>query len=265
MADLDFDSLYAEVVKPTAKKPTEAKPAEVKTEVKADVITRAAARPVQRTTGATTPSKPPPPAEAYGPPSPSGTFTPEMYDQAMDAFERGAQEGLREYRERPSGKRSNEEKLKALVVNNATLPLRAGATAVEYAAGKAGEARDAWKTSETGQAYDRMLQADKDRWARADEAAKRRLEQRPEEKADVDLLLTAKRVPRTSLVERAASAPTVIDMSGDVVKENGKPMAPKGKSAKQKLLDAGVDPAYVNDPGFSEETAAQVALEMGLR
>jgi hypothetical protein len=190
-----------------------------------------------------------------------------MYDQAMDAFERGAREGLREYRERPSGKQSNEEKLKTLVVNNATLPLRAGATAVEYAAGKAGDVRDAWKGSETGQAYDRMLQADKDRWARADEATKKRLEQRPAERTDVDLLLTAKRVPRTNLVERAAAPPgsTVIDMSGDVVTENGKPMASKGKSAKQKLIDAGVDPALVNDPGFSEETAAQVASEMGLR
>lgn len=231
MADLDFDSLYVEVVKPTAKKtskPVEAKPAEAKpAEVKADVITRAA-RPVQRSSGATMPSKPPPPAE---------TFTPEMYDQAMDAFDRGAQQGRDQYRD--------ERSLPRQMATIAARPVRAAMATLPpvrdvEARGEAMRNPDAFPPNEV----------------EAKEKAER--ENRP----DLDLLLTAKRVPRTNLVERAAAPPasTVIDMSGDTVKENGKPM--KGKSAKQRLLAAGMSAEKVN--AATEEEAAMVAEELSL-
>lgn len=307
MADLDFDSLYAEVVKPTAKKPTEAKPAEakpkpaeVKTEVKADVITRAAARPVQRTTGATTPSKPPPPAETYGPVDTGIPYgpAPALPPGAPADTSGDWRAWMRKQNERAEAGRSRLAEAEA--EEDGILKTAADYWLKDYRNVRAQREKDlrslpapTYRTVEEQRQYneqnstigkDRARRHASPEAAALREAAARttdpalalveamkrdpRLQNAPTvQELENAPRLTAKPVPRTNLVERAAAppAPTVIDMSGDVVKENGKPMAPKGKSAKQKLLDAGVDPAYVNDPGFSEETAAQVALEMGLR
>lgn len=229
----------APVAAPT-KKP-EAK-VEVKTETvveakpKTSAIERAAARPAARpsTSPATTPSKPPPPAE---------TFTPAMYDTAMDAFERGAQQGREAYRA--------ERSLPRRVANNAMLPVRTAMAALP-------PVQDMQTRAAAMQNPDVFVPNE----VRAQEEAAR------ENKPDLDVLLTAKRVPRTDLVSVAAkpvaapkaeAKPTTIDLRGDTPTEDGKPMV---SAAKRKLIAAGYPEDRVM--AASDEDAALLAASRGL-
>lgn len=52
------------------------------------------------------------------------------------------------------------------------------------------------------------------------------------------------------------------DLTGPTITQNGKPLVAKGKSAKQRLIDAGVDPAKV--ASYTEEDAQILAEDRGL-
>lgn len=96
-------------------------------------------------------------------------------------------------------------------------------------------------------------------------AAKTRADLARVEEMNRKNLAEMERIKRDAAAQRAASKGDTYDLTGPTITQNGKPLPAKGKSAKQKLIDANVDPAIVNDPGFSEEAAARVALEMNLR
>ena len=263
MADeeFDFDALEARIqaakqakggaAPPTTAAPVKAPAAKVKPVVKAHAPTPATPRPAEppKRAPASPASVAPEAKQTEGPARSESMQAEAAWKNAAQAFERGVAEAKAQS---PASRR--DEKMKGLVTGMAerfveAQPLVQVPRATEWAAQKA---LDWYETSPTGHAYRDALQADRDRWERADEgreAAYARHRENASRRTDIaspavdaDLsIVGAAPMP----VRSPAPKPTVIDMSGDTVKENGKPLpvrpAPLTAEEKRAKLDAVLD------------------------